>query len=126
MKLPARTVSVGVLVALLLATSAAMQWWHGSSERRAFAQLATLAQPGDLLMLSSVTCPYCEAARHALKRHGVRFDECFIERDAQCKALYDATQQRGTPTLLVRGKPQLGFDVKRVTAALEAPGTPRS
>ena len=115
-----RAASLGGLLALVIVAAAAMQWWQASSERRDHARLAALAQPGDIRMLSSETCPYCEAARRTLSAHRVRFDECFIERDADCKALYDASGSRGTPTLLVRGQVQLGYDVRRVIGALQA------
>lgn len=113
---------VAVLLGLVLAASAAQQWWQGASERRGLERLAALAQPGDIRMLSSETCPYCDAARRTMSAHGVRFDECFIERDSDCRALYEATQARGTPTLIVRGRPQLGFYVPRLVEALEARG----
>jgi glutaredoxin len=112
--------SLAVLLALVLGASAAQQWWAGASERRLGERLAALAQPGDIRMLSSQTCPYCEAARHVMKAHGVRFDECFIERDRECQAQYDATLARGTPTLIVRGQTQVGFRIERVIEALEA------
>ena len=54
-----------------------------------------------------------------MTRHGVRFDECFIERDPNCQALYERTGARGTPTLLVRGQAQLGFNVLRLIETLE-------
>ena len=116
-----RRASLGLLVVLVLMAGAANQWWHGASERRDGARLAALAQPGDIRMLASVTCVYCEAARHWMTAQGVRFDECFIERDAQCQALYDASGARGTPTLLVRGRVQVGFQAKRVIEALQGP-----
>lgn len=114
--------SLVVLLGLVLVASAASQWWAYGRETRQGTQLAALAQPGDIRMLSSETCVYCTAARRFLAEHRVRFDECFIERDAQCKLLYEATQSRGTPTLIVRGSVQLGFDAGKVLAALEAPG----
>jgi glutaredoxin len=114
--------AIAALVLLVLGAAAAQSWWTLTSERRALERLAVLARPGDLRMLSSETCPYCEAARRAMSAHAVRFDECFIERDSDCRALYEATQARGTPTLLVRGRPQVGFDVPRLITALEAPG----
>ena len=116
-----RRASLGLLVVLVLAAGAANQWWQGASERRDGARLAALAQPGDIRMLASVTCVYCEAARRWMTAQGVRFDECFIERDAQCRALYDASGARGTPTLLVRGRVQVGFQAQRVIEALQGP-----
>jgi len=116
--------SLGLLVVLVLAAGAASTWWRGASERRDGTRLAALAQPGDIRMLSSVTCIYCEAARRWMKSQGVRFDECFVERDAQCQALYAASGARGTPTLLVRGQVLQGFDVLRVIGIIEAGRTP--
>ena len=112
--------SIAVLLALVLGAGAATQWWAAGSEQRRGEQLAAVAGPGDIRMLSSETCVYCAAARRWMTEHRVRFDECFIERDAQCKLLYEAAQSRGTPTLLVRGQLQIGFDPARVLAALEA------
>ena len=57
-----------------------------------------------------------------MTEHRVRFDECFIERDEQCKALYDATLARGTPTLIVRGQVQFGFNAGNILAVLQARG----
>lgn len=111
---------LALALAVLLAL-AASQWLQGRGERGTAEALAGLAGPGDIRMLSSEVCPYCEAARRWMGANGVRFDECFIERDAQCKAVYEATQARGTPTLLVRGQVQLGFDARRVLAALRSP-----
>ena len=110
--------SLWVLLVLVLGASAASQWWSFTSERRLGRQLAASAAAGDIRMLSSDTCVYCVAARRWLTQHGVAFDECFIERDGACRALYEATQARGTPTLIVRGQVQLGFDAARVLAAL--------
>jgi glutaredoxin len=114
--------SVATLLVLALAVSAGQQWWQGASERRGLERLASLAQPGDIRMLSSETCAYCDAARRTMTAHGIRFDECLIERDRDCRALYEATQARGTPTLIVRGHAQLGFHVPRLVAALETRG----
>ena len=116
--------SLAALLLLVLVAGAGSQWWQAGSERRQGERLAALAQPGDIRMLSSVTCPFCAAARRWMDEHRVRYDECMIERDTQCNALYQATLARGTPTLLVRGKVQLGFSPERVIDALEA--TPRA
>ena len=116
---PSRGALVG-LVALVLVVGAASQWRSGHQEAREGVRPAALAQPGDIRMISSETCAYCEAARRWMTRHGVRFDECFIERDAQCKAQWEATPSRATPTLLVRGQLQVGFDAGRLVRTLEA------
>ena len=116
---PSRAALAG-LVALVLVVGVASQWWSSHQESREGARLAALAQPGDIRMISSQTCAYCDAARRWMTRHGVRFDECYIERDARCKALWEATPSRATPTLLVRGQLQVGFDAAQIVRVLEA------
>jgi glutaredoxin len=110
--------SLLALALLVLAASGAQQWWQGEQERRLGRALAAAAQPGDIRLVSSQTCPFCDHARAWLAGHGVRFEECFIERDAACGALYAATGARGTPTLVVAGQAQLGFDAARVLGSL--------
>lgn len=113
--------SILVLLGLVLAVSAGMQWWGAGIEQRQGERLAALARPGDIRMLSSETCVYCGVARRWMAEHLVAFEECFIEREASCQTLYEAAGARGTPTMLVRGQPMLGFDAARLLAALDAP-----
>jgi glutaredoxin len=80
--------------------------------------LRAVARPGDIRMLSSVSCIFCLKARQYLTEHRIPFEECLIERDAACLADYKRLGASGTPTLLVRGQRQLGFDPQRVTSAL--------
>ena len=81
-------------------------------------EVARLASAGDLKMLSSTTCTVCAAARRWFEAHAVPVEECFIERDAACAAQFDATRSPGTPVIVVRGVPQVGFDPERLRAAL--------
>lgn len=106
------------LVLLVLAVSGASQWWVGERERRIGAQVAALATPGDIRMLSSQTCAICVVARQWLADNGVPFSECMIEDDAQCRADFAATLSPGTPVLLVRGQILVGFSPERVEQAL--------
>lgn len=80
--------------------------------------LRAVARPGDIRMISSVTCIFCMKARQYMTEHRIPFKECLIERDAACLADYKRLGASGTPTLLIRGQRQLGFDPLRVTAAL--------
>lgn len=114
--------SLFALVLLVLAVSLASQWWAGRQEQRVGRQVAALAQPGDIRMLASETCAICTVARSWFDEHRVPFSECLIERDAQCRADFDATRAPGTPVLIVRGVPQLGFNPERVRLALQASG----
>lgn len=88
------------------------------TDKQAGAALAALAKPGDIVMLSSETCGYCKTASRFMTEHRIPFSECFVETDAACAESYRAQQSPGTPTLLVRGERQVGFDVARVTKAL--------
>lgn len=95
----------------------AVKTWQAE---RLGARIAASAGPGDIVMLSSLTCVYCREARQWFMAHEVRFHECFIEQDAACADVYRSMMSPGTPTLLVRGQRQVGFDVRRIAKALEA------
>ena len=111
----------GLVVVVALA-SGASQWWRSHLAGGIGEQLAAQARPGDIQMLSSTTCVFCTAARHWLTDQQVPFTECFIERDADCAARYQALGARGTPTLLVRGQVQLGFSPQQVLDGLQRGG----
>ena len=118
---PSRRTLIGV-AAMLLAISTANQWWAGRGERQLGAQVAALVQPGDIRMLSSESCAICDQARQWFLENRVAFSECLIERDAACKAEFEATRSPGTPVLLVRGQPQVGFSSQRLLLALRRSG----
>jgi glutaredoxin len=107
------------LLALILAVGFASQWWAQRHTRSIGEQVAALAQPGDVRMLSSEFCPSCMVARRWFTEQKVAFDECYIERDPACMAEFQARQAPGTPVIIVRGQPQLGFLPERVLAALQ-------
>jgi glutaredoxin len=109
------------LAALVLAVTAASQWWSNHRQGNQGEQMAGLAQAGDIQMLSSTTCAICAKARAWFTQHDVAFSECFIETDAACAARFEATRSPGTPVLLVRGQPQVGFDPQRVLGVLKRP-----
>jgi glutaredoxin len=111
---------LGVPVAVLVFSTAWAAWlaWR---EPALGAEVARLARPGDVRMLSSQTCVFCDSARHWLQTHRVAFDECMIETDATCAAQFNALMAPGTPVMLVRGQPQVGFSPQRVREALAQP-----
>lgn len=114
MQLPPRSLLV------VIALTAAASWaWRSHVSSRDGEQLAARVQPGDIRMISSETCGWCAAARRWMKQEGIAFDECFIERDSQCQADYQALGGMGTPTLVVRGHTVLGFDRARILDILE-------
>ncbi len=110
------------LVLLVLAVSGANRWWVDRHDDAQGRQIASLARPGDIRMISSENCAICLQARMWLRRNEVVFSECLIERDATCRADYDALGAAGTPVLVVRGKPQLGFNAERLRVALARGG----
>jgi glutaredoxin len=81
-------------------------------------ELRALVQPGELRMISSLSCIFCTRARQYLVEHRIPVEECFIERDPACRAEYTRLGAAGTPTVLVRGQPQLGFDPARIARTL--------
>jgi glutaredoxin len=106
------------LVLLVLMVSAASQWWMYRAEANIGRRIAALAKPGDLQMISSDTCAICKVARRWFSEHRVAFSECSIERDAACRAQFDALRSPATPVILVRGQPELGFDPQRLERRL--------
>jgi len=108
-------------LALLVAVVAGgQQWWVAQQRADVGGAVAALARPGDIHMLSSDSCSICVVARRWFVTHGVAYSECSIERDAACRADFEARRAPGTPVMLVRGVPQLGFSPERLRAALEA------
>ena len=107
-----------VLIALVLGAAAALQgaaWWSRSTLG---AQVAAAARPGDIRMIGSVGCVYCAEARAWFDAYRVPFSECLIERDAACAEQYAALRAPGTPVMIVRGKPLLGFSAQAIADAL--------
>ena len=107
------------LAMLVVSVVVLSSWWAGRSERALGTRVAGLAAPGDIRMLSSETCAICAVARRWFIEHRVAYSECLIESDAACRAAFDALGARGTPVLVVRGQPQLGFSPQRLHSALQ-------
>lgn len=107
---------------LVLAVGAGQQWWARHQHQGIGQQIAARAGPADIHMLSSDSCALCVAARSWLKQQQVPFTECSIERDAACQQLFEASRSPGTPVLVVRGQPQVGFSPQRVLQRLQQPG----
>ena len=116
--LPPRLRSGLSLLALVLAVGAASEGWRTWTADRVGTQVAALARPGDIEMIASDTCVYCVRARTWFDAHGVPFSECSIERDTACAARYGALLAPGTPVLMVRGRPLVGFDPASLADAL--------
>jgi glutaredoxin len=122
--IPVRASKPGSLWPLLLIVAlvwAGSRWAQHAQQSGQLEALRAKARPGDILMLGSETCVFCDRARQQMSEAGVPFRECTIERDAACAAQYRALLSPGTPTFVVRGQRIVGFDRERIVAAL----TPR-
>lgn len=113
------------LIVLVLAVAGASEWWREHRNQQLGRELARLARPGDIEMISSTGCVFCTRARQFMTLQQVPFSECFVETDAACARRYQALGQRGTPLLLVRGQAQLGFSAAQVRDRLAAAGPGR-
>ncbi len=109
------------LVLLIALVTLGLQAWQGRQQGALGERTARAAAPGDLHMISSTTCGICTQARRWFTDHGVAFTECFVERDAACRAEFERLQAPGTPVILVRGQPQLGFSPPHIAERLAAP-----
>lgn len=109
---------IAPLALLAIAGWTGVQVLQGFSSERIAREMAQTAKAGDIMMLSSVTCPYCLKARTYFKEHQIAFGECFVESDAACAAAYKALQSPGTPMLVVKGQRQVGFSAERVVRRL--------
>jgi glutaredoxin len=110
------------LLALIVVVGALNQWWANRQAGEVGAQVAALASPGDIRMLSSDTCAVCISARAWFTRNHIAYGECSIERDAACRADFEALRAPGTPVIVVRGRPQVGFSPERLRQALAPAG----
>lgn len=110
--------SLVLVVSAALGLNALVGGWHSRGEGEAMREQA---RPGDIVMLSSTTCVYCDRARSWLAEQQVPHRECFIETDAACLAEFQARGGQGTPTLVVRGQTIVGFDRERVLELLSRP-----
>jgi hypothetical protein len=114
------------LGALVLVLSAASLWWAARHEAALGAQVAALSRPGDIRMLASETCSVCTVARRWFSANHVSVTECVIERDAACRAAFEATAAPGTPVFLLRGQVEVGFNPTRLRDRLQGLSSPTS
>ena len=116
---PVRRRELWALAGFVALSWAIQQWWVGHRADALGPQIAALARPGDIQMLSSVNCAICTQARLWFTEHRVPFTECKIETDAACLERHRALGAVGTPIIVVRGQPTLGFSADAVLASLQ-------
>jgi glutaredoxin len=113
---PANWWSLLVLILVIWGGSQAWSWWR---DRHSADLVHSLARPGDIVMYTTSTCPYCEVARGWLARHQVPWRECNIELNAACLAQYQSHGAPGTPLVNVKDQWRLGFDPVWLAQALQ-------
>lgn len=118
---PARSSLWGLAVVLLLVFGAMQAWTWWRHERQG-ETVKALAQPGQITMYTTTTCPYCAKAKVWLNGHGIPWRECNIDLHANCRMAFEAQGAPGVPLLHVRGHWQLGFDPRWLTRVLQTEG----
>lgn len=106
---------LAVLIAVVWGSSQAWSTWKTASLS---AQLKGKAHGGDILMITTSTCPYCAAAKAWMDAHDVVYRDCNVEADTACDALYAARGSPGVPLMRVKDRWQLGFDPQWLVAML--------
>lgn len=113
--------SLLVPVMLVIAAALFTHQWSTTQRDRSGPAVAGAARAGDIRMLVSDDCAACRRAARWLQDHQVAFASCSIQRDAACRAEFDELGAAGTPVIIVRGEPQLGFSPERLLSALHRP-----
>jgi glutaredoxin len=67
------------------------------------AKLATSTGPGDVVMFTTSTCPYCKQAASWMSQYGFAFTECNTETHAACAQTFQSYGGNGVPYLVVKG-----------------------
>jgi len=118
-----RTAKRLLLAVVVLGVIAVLGWggsryWQRQQRLAEVAVIRAQAKPGDIFMYSQTTCGDCVVAKRWLNEQKVPFEYCEIDVDKACEQRLAAIGQRITPTLLVRGQKQVGFQPERVALAL--------
>ncbi len=72
-----------------------------------------------VIVFSSPTCVWCGRAKTYLRSRGVPFRDVDVSRDAAAaRDLVRRTGQMGVPVIEIDGHPIVGFDQRRIDAAL--------
>lgn len=118
---PRRSGSLWSLLLLVLAVmgaSEAVSWWR---DRGVAAEIAAARGSQRIVLYTTQSCVYCHKAKAWLRAHDIPWDECDVERDAACRATFEAQGAPGTPITRVGAHWRLGFDPGWVAQALRTP-----
>lgn len=107
-----------IVVVISVALQIGWRWRQAHHQDELGRHLAASVQAGDIEMLSTTDCVYCAHARVWFKRYAVPYVECNIDHDSACLARFQSLGAPGTPVLIVRGHPTLGFNPQQIAAQL--------
>ena len=72
-----------------------------------------------VIVFSTPTCVWCGRAKTYLRSRGIAFRDVDVSRDAAAaRDLVRRTGQMGVPVIEIDGRPIVGFDQRRIDAAL--------
>ncbi len=75
----------------------------------------------NIIIYSTPTCTYCNAAKTYLKGKGLAYSEFNVAADTEKrKEMVDKSGQLGVPVIDIGGKVVVGFDEEEIEAALAA------
>ncbi len=69
-----------------------------------------------IIIYSSLTCPYCDHAKHLLESKGIQYNEVNVDKDpSRLKEMVAKTGERTVPQIFIDGKYIGGFqDLKQL------------
>ncbi len=82
-----------------------------------------MAEPGKaqprVIIFTTPTCTYCNAAKRYFREKGVRFKEVDVTRDAAAaRDMVRRSGQQGVPVIDIGGKIVIGFDRPKINQYL--------
>lgn len=77
-----------------------------------------LQQP-KVIIFSTPTCSFCNAAKRYFREKNIRFTDVDVSRDQRAaRDMQRKTGQMGVPVILINNKPIVGFDKPRIMKML--------
>ncbi|AFN74832.1 YruB family glutaredoxin-like protein [Melioribacter roseus P3M-2] len=76
------------------------------------------AQP-KVIIFSTPTCSFCNAAKRYFREKNIRFKDIDVTRDqAAARDMMRRTGQTGVPVILINNRPVVGFDKPKINRLL--------
>jgi glutaredoxin 3 len=82
--------------------------------------MADTAKPQPrVIVFSTPTCSFCNAAKHYFRQHNVKFRDVDVSRDpAAARDMVRRSGQQGVPVIDIGGKIVVGFDRNKINQLL--------